>query len=302
LGYHFCISLYGIYFFLYGGGKGEPWWDFSWFSFFGDKRTRMATLSLYDGFPYHQVKPGMAWYYLLQSAYNLDALLSLLELSFVVVWKSNSRFPFPRIEWSPTVRGDFREMFVHHVVTNLLVVGSSYCRLTRIGSMVFLVHDLSDVPVDLSKLANFLKYKYATIACFVSMSAVWFVTRLYVLPFVIYRSVLTQSHYVCARHEFPTVLYLNYRYQFYVLVAMLILLHAAWFAIFVRIFYTILTKMECHDYTEHKKGEKPHKQQQGQQGKSSNGGTSSNNVNCNGVAANKPTKKGLAAEEEKKDA
>jgi len=265
--YHFCISVFGVIYF----------WDKSWWAPGG-------TVTLFAGFPYHPVEPGMAIYYLLQAAYNLDALVHLLEISFRVRWKkrqeTNSKFPgrslsSPSIEWSPDVRGDFREMLVHHVVTNVLVIGSSRCRLTRIGSMVFLVHDLSDVPVDLSKLANFLKYKITTIACFTSMVLMWLATRLYVLPVTIYGAVLTKSHYVMQEGLSP-VYYVFYRHTFYVLVAFLILLHFAWFLMFLRMAYMIVTKFETHDYSEHKSGEDYYQKQNGQK--------MGNGANGNGVS------------------
>ena len=246
--YHSSIAVFGVYYF----------WDKEWWA-------QNGTLALYDGFPNQPVQPGMAWYYLLQAAYNVDAMLSLLILSFVVKIQSpiqqnnktdlvSFRFPL-RIEWSPMVRGDFQEMMIHHVITNLLVVGSSLCRLTRIGSMVFLVHDVSDVPVDLSKLANFLKWKWTTLACFLSMVGVWMITRLYILPFTIYRSILTESHYV-VQDGLPVLLYVHYRFFFYILVFLLIILHLAWFVMFLQMFGTFLRKSECHDLSEHKHGEK----------------------------------------------
>ena len=62
--------------------------------------------------------------------------------------------------------------------------------------MVFLINDISDVPVDLSKLANFMKWKITTIACFVIMIIVWAITRLGLLPFVVCRSMVFESHNV----------------------------------------------------------------------------------------------------------
>lgn len=239
--YHSAISAYGIWYFW-----DKPWWE------------QGNTLSLYQGFPNHAVEPGMAWYYLLQAAYNVDAMVSLLVLSFTIQFNTTGQGFSPiRIQWSDTVRGDFREMFIHHIVTNLLVIGSSLCRLTRIGSMVFLIHDISDVPVDLSKLANFLKWKWTTLSCFLSMVAVWMVTRLYILPVVIYRSILTESHFV-VEDGLPVLLYVHNRHFFYILVGLLILLHVAWFGMFLQIFSTFLRKSECHDLSEHKDGEKQH--------------------------------------------
>jgi hypothetical protein len=271
--YHLGISCLGYRWFV----LQEPWWDFMPLSQGWDGGVAGATMHLYANYPHHPVTPHMAWYYLVQAAYNLDALVSLVELS--VVW--TARDPF-RWSWSPTVRGDFHEMFFHHVVTNLLVVGSSKCRLTRIGSMVFYIHDVSDVPVDLSKLAHFVRWKATTVMCFCTMVAIWCYTRLFLLPFVIYRSVLTQSVYLCGYSISPPsggghandgaavvvegvsrLLYMVYRHAFYVLVAFLILLHAVWFFMFLRIFHSLLFKRKVEDLSEHKSGEyddEPHHQ------------------------------------------
>jgi TLC domain len=284
--FHSAISITGLLYFW-----NKAWW------------TREGTAKLFLDFPKQAVEPGMIWYYLIQSAYNLEALLSLLELSFVVkvnLWgtsspaaeavskdqppdengtaseSSNSTvttddddnnnstvassvpfLPIPRISitWSRTARGDFREMFIHHVITNLLVIGSSMFRLTRIGSMVFLVHDISDIPVDLSKLANFLKWKVTTAVCFFFMVIVWCCTRLGVLPFVIFWSVLTEGWMVCSSGVVDPILYVHFRHFFNVLMGLLIFLHLAWFTMFIQMGYVLIRKGEAHDLSEHKKGE-----------------------------------------------
>jgi hypothetical protein len=258
--YHASISIYGAYYFF-----GQEWWA-----------RGGSTVPLFAGFPHHSVEPAMTWYYLLQAAYNLDAFSSLLELSLYVkcqwpvvtittdkvkgaapVAKTQWSFPV-RLAWRETCRGDFQEMFIHHVVTNALVLLSSICRLTRIGSMVFMVHDFSDVPVDMSKLANFLKWKRATALCFFLMVLGWMMTRLYILPVTIYGSTLTESHYVLQTGKIPPVLYGFFRPFFFVGLGLLILLHTAWFVMFVKMGYMLIFKNEVHDLSEHKKGESQH--------------------------------------------
>jgi hypothetical protein len=231
--FHSLISLYGYYCFGHA-----IWWK--------------DTLQLFIGYPYQEISVSMIWYYLCQSAYNLDALISLVELSFEL---RRTKQGWWKWQWSPTVRGDFREMLVHHIITNMLVIGSSHCRLTRIGSMVMWVHDISDVPVDLSKLANFLKYKYTTLACFVTMMLTWAYTRLYLLPAQIFRAAVWESHYLCTHGSLSPLTYLTYRKIFQALLALLILLHVAWFGMFVQILWTFVRKRECHDLSEHKQGE-----------------------------------------------
>ena len=248
--FHSSISIAGVYYF----------WDKEWW-------IRGNTFTLWQHYPHQVVEPGMIWYYLVQSAYNLEAMISLLELSFVVklrnpIIKNSSttqtkkKFQFPiQIDWSDTVRGDFQEMFVHHIITNILILGSSFFRLTRSGSMVFLVHDLSDVPVDLSKLANFLKWKRTTVACFTLMVVVWCLTRLGILPFVIYKSVLLESWQVCDSGVIDPIFYVCYRHIFFVSMGLLIFLHLAWFTMFLKMGYVLVRKGETHDLSEHKSGE-----------------------------------------------
>ena len=236
--FHSFISAAGIYYF----------WDKEWWKPGG-------TVTLFRDYPHQDIQPGMIWYYLIQAAYNLDAMISLLEMSLCLQRTSGM---LPRLTWSSDCRGDFREMFIHHVVTNLLVIGSSFFRFTRVGSMVFLVHDLSDVPVDLSKLANFLKWKMATILCFASMVIVWCMTRLGVLPFVIYKSVLYETWWVCQSGVIDPIFYVYYKPIFVVLIGMLIILHLAWFTMFIQMGWVLVSKGEAHDLSEHKKGEHHH--------------------------------------------
>jgi TLC domain len=272
--FHTSISLLGIYLFW-----NEPWWE--WLSF-NPPTNSVGTQSLFMDFPHQPVKPTMMWYYLVQAAYNMEAMVSLLELSFDVHFQSligtsassagsssssdgdksyttttTTRYlqsPL-RISWSETCRGDFREMCIHHIVTNLLVLGSSFFRLSRVGSMVFLVHDISDIPVDLSKLANFLKWKATTATCFATMVLIWMLTRLTILPFVIYRSVLWESWLVCQNGYIPPIYHVLYKPIFVVLIGLLILLHFIWFSMFIRMGYVLVCKGEAHDLSEHRQGE-----------------------------------------------
>lgn len=255
--YHFSLSAYGVYYFW-----DKPWWN----------SQKGGTALLFHNFPFHDIDVGMIWYYLIQSAYNVDAFVSLLELSFDVTFfrqadddndgkgkKSEkgqtimSIYPV-EIAWSPTIRGDFPEMLVHHIITNCLVFGSSYCRFTRIGSMVFLIHDISDVPVDMSKLANFVKWTKTTVFCFISMVLLWMATRMTILPFVIVKSVWYESHLIFSEGIIDARIYKMYFALFFTLLCGITALHYFWFSIFIKIAQD-LTKGKVQDYAEHKKGE-----------------------------------------------
>jgi len=270
--YHSAVSVYGVWYF-----RNKPWWD----------RSQGGTLNCFLDYGFQTIEPGMAWYFLVQAAYNVDALVSLLELSFVVecvnpltyyssapaedlrrkrdtskhVDASRRRTvlwtPLFQIKWSDTARGDFQEMFAHHLVTNIIIYFCSLGRFTRMGSMVFLVHDLSDVPIDMSKLANFVRWKVTTVTCFAVMCVMWVVCRLYFLPFVICRSVVADAYK--AMFTYGPVLDPGTHSAYYALFLLglgsLILLHVMWFFILLRIGWTLVSKGERHDYSEHRSGE-----------------------------------------------
>ncbi|KAL3766014.1 hypothetical protein ACHAWU_002729 [Discostella pseudostelligera] len=295
--YHSAVSIYGVRYF-----HDKAWWKGGGSGSGGGGGG--GTMHLWIGHPNQVVHPGMAWYYLLQCAYNVDALFSLCELSFEIEYINPFTYssaldflereqvvnerqrkeqvyklmassagegarrrhrqsvlwtPLFRIVWSTNIRGDFREMMAHHIVTNALIFFSSYYRLTRVGSMVFLVHDLSDVPVDMSKLANFVKWKITTICCFVGMVVMWMITRLYIFPFVICRAVIVESYEYLVWKDGASLdpaMYNAYYLFFYALLGALVLLHLTWFLILLRIGWTLVSTGERHDYTEHKSGEK----------------------------------------------
>lgn len=241
--YHSFISIVAFFYFW-----DAPWWD----------ESKGGTINLWAGFPNDDVAPGMCWYYLFQASYNVDAMISLLQISLQIkLFPKDSVLPIT-VQWAKTVRGDFNEMLAHHIVTNMLIFLSSYFRQTRIGSMVFWMHDLSDVPVDLAKLANFVKWKRATAVSFGLLCLMWALTRLYILPFTIWRAIYSESIEVLRVGVLPVRYFYAYEPLFLILLAILIVLHFLWFAMFIRMGYTLLTKGEAHDYSEHKMGEREH--------------------------------------------
>mmetsp|Transcript_48748 Transcript_48748/g.54553 ORF Transcript_48748/g.54553 Transcript_48748/m.54553 type:complete len:509 (-) Transcript_48748:53-1579(-) len=305
--FHSIISGVGIYLFF-----DKPWWS-SVSHFFplmgnsgsgsgsgsgsttGKEKTILGTKSLYINWPFQPIEAGMAWYYLVQAAYNVEAMISLLEMSVLVKVqpirvvndgdpKSNDgshkqQWQLPlTYDWSESCRGDFREMFIHHIFTNLLIIGSSYFRFSYIGSMVFMIHDISDIPVDLSKLANFLKWKRTTAACFLIMCITWVITRLIILPFIVWKSMIYDTWLVCADGYIPPIYYNMYQPVFVGLLGFLILLHFFWFTLFIRMGYVLIRKGEAHDFSDHKKGEQ-YSQQLGTKIDNSNNNNSSGNIN-----------------------
>ena len=286
-----------------------------------NKMRRMGTKSIHINYPFQPIEAGMAWYYLVQAAYNVEAMISLLEMSICVELqpiiviivddddsknnnnnnKSNTnqqqqlqqqQWQLPlRFRWSDSCRGDFREMFIHHVFTNLLIFGSSIFRLSYGGSMVFLIHDISDIPVDLSKLANFLKWKTTTTICFLVMCITWVVTRLFLLPCMVWRSMIYEAWLLCADGYIPPINYNMYQPLFVFGLGFLILLHFFWFTMFIRMGYVLIRKGEAHDFSEHKKGENASNQLEHEAGNNNNNGNIGTTVNNNGSTSKMNKKK-----------
>ena len=49
------------------------------------------------------------------------------------------------------VNSDFVEMFIHHITTILLMGLSWTCNLTRVGTLVLVIHDVADILLEVSK-------------------------------------------------------------------------------------------------------------------------------------------------------
>jgi TLC domain len=55
-----------------------------------------------------------------------------------------------------TKRSDFWQHFVHHLVTMALITLSWVTNFVRMGTLVMLIHDISDVPLEIAKVSTVL--------------------------------------------------------------------------------------------------------------------------------------------------
>ena len=60
-------------------------------------------------------------------------------------------------------RKDFWQMFVHHMVTLLLIGLSWVCNLHRVGSLVLVVHDCADIFLEVILYTNFFNFLFTLI-------------------------------------------------------------------------------------------------------------------------------------------
>jgi len=90
---------------------------------------------------------------------------------------------------------DHHVMYSHHVTTIAVVLVSyGFGRYGNFGLVVFLLHDISDVPLDVMKLVNLLHLQgpptYLAEASYVANMFIWLFSRVYLFPvYVIYYGV-----------------------------------------------------------------------------------------------------------------
>lgn len=88
-------------------------------------------------------------------------------------------------------RKDFWQMFVHHIATLVLMSLSWVGNLTRIGSLVLVVHDCADILLEAAKMAKYANYQKVCDVIFAVFTVLWIGTRLGVYPFWIIRKWVT---------------------------------------------------------------------------------------------------------------
>ncbi|ETV82903.1 hypothetical protein H257_04676 [Aphanomyces astaci] len=152
------------------------------------------------------------------------------------------------------VRKDYLVMMAHHVVTIALVTLSFVMNYLPIGVLVLLLHDASDVPLDLLKMANYLKLEarqgfYITEVLFAIMLSVWLYCRVYMFPTKIIRSSMWESRAACAvpleTWDF-TISWLGFNLMLLALYA----LHIWWTFLLLRLLYNALSNSGVHTAAE----------------------------------------------------
>ena len=87
---------------------------------------------LFLNWPRHEVSDLMKFYYMSQLGCYLHQLI-----------------------WTEVSRSDSTEMIAHHLITMGLLVVSYIARFTRYGSLILLLHDFSDIFLEIGKCINY---------------------------------------------------------------------------------------------------------------------------------------------------
>uniref|UniRef100_A0A8C6SRC0 Ceramide synthase 3a n=1 Tax=Neogobius melanostomus TaxID=47308 RepID=A0A8C6SRC0_9GOBI len=127
-----------------------------------DKEWFYDTREVWTGFPKQSMLDSQYWYYILELSFYSSLLLSV---AFDIK------------------RKDFREQIVHHCATVVLLSFSWCVNYIRVGTLVMLVHDASDVLLESAKLFNYAKWERTCQGLFVLFAAVFMGTRLVIFPF-----------------------------------------------------------------------------------------------------------------------
>uniref|UniRef100_A0A8D2ZV18 Ceramide synthase 4b n=1 Tax=Scophthalmus maximus TaxID=52904 RepID=A0A8D2ZV18_SCOMX len=125
-------------------------------------------------------------------------------------------------------RKDFKEQVIHHLAT-IFLLSFSYCaNYIRVGTLVMLLHDSSDILLESAKMFNYgTGWRKTCDAVFVVFAVVFLVTR---LPFVGF-------------------------YFFNVLLMVLQVLHIFWASLILRMVHKLLKEEEEEEEEEEKGGE-----------------------------------------------
>eukprot|EP01063_Lacrimia_lanifica_P029270 TRINITY_DN4426_c0_g3_i1.p1 TRINITY_DN4426_c0_g3~~TRINITY_DN4426_c0_g3_i1.p1 ORF type:complete len:339 (+),score=134.99 TRINITY_DN4426_c0_g3_i1:142-1158(+) len=82
-------------------------------------------------------------------------------------------------------RADYAQMMVHHVVAVLIMIISYVMGFGRMGSLVMVLHNVSDIAVCICKIAKLLGLDRLVLYLFPVMILCWFVTRLVMYPYYV---------------------------------------------------------------------------------------------------------------------
>ncbi|XP_058851314.1 ceramide synthase 2-like [Acipenser ruthenus] len=127
-----------------------------------DKPWFTDTLEIFNGFPKQTLLDSQYWYYIIEMSFYCSLLFSV---AFDVK------------------RKDFKEQIIHHVATLNLLAFSWCCNYIRVGTLVMLVHDASDVLLESAKMFNYAGFTMICNSLFVLFTIVFIITRLVIFPF-----------------------------------------------------------------------------------------------------------------------
>eukprot|EP00049_Salpingoeca_infusionum_P009836 m.167301 g.167301 ORF g.167301 m.167301 type:complete len:354 (-) comp14457_c0_seq4:154-1215(-) len=123
---------------------------------------------------------------------------------------------------------DFYIMLLHHGATVALIMYSYMEHFHRIGLLVLMVHDVSDIFLDSAKCFHYVKIEILSTVTFVNLIVSWILYRLYFYPFYILENVFVSALEII---ENPPKSWTFYR----ILLGFLQILHIYWFYLILKV-------------------------------------------------------------------
>jgi len=139
---------------------------------------------------------------------------------------------------------NFWEMLLHHVVTLSLIVLCFITKHTALGSLVMILHGLTDIPVAFAKIFSNTSLGTVTFIAYLSMLVSW----LYYRVFVFIGSVIYPIYIVDRKARAETGTF-GEPTCYWILLSTLAFLHIFWIGLFFKMGYRYITKGKAHDST-----------------------------------------------------
>lgn len=119
---------------------------------------------------------------------------------------------------------DFYQMLIHHLVALFLIVGSYYEDQFRFGTVVLILHDISDPLMEYAKICFYLKKQKHADIVFTLFASVFLILRCIFYPSIVILPALltaTKNHLFCLIHLIILCLFLlfviNFVWCYYIL-------------------------------------------------------------------------------------
>lgn len=134
-------------------------------------------------------------------------------------------------------------MMIHHILTSTLIISSYLAGQWRIGMIVFILHDIADIFLELAKMMGYIQRYYVQKIIFIFFLISWFVPR-GVLYFwrILMSSLFESKDYVLTKDDVKLYIYFN------MLLAFLWGLNILWSISIIRFAFRVIKDGESKDY------------------------------------------------------
>jgi len=185
-------------------------------------------VDVWINYPHIPLATPIKFYYLTQTAFYMHQILIL---------NAEAR------------RKDHWQMMTHHVVTIALMVGSYFYNCTRVGVLIMLLMDTSDVVFPLAKMLRYLSYSLLCDVTFGLFMVSWFVTRhaLFILVIIsVGQDSLRQARFTW-NYKNGYFLTKPAHQVFLGLLICLEILQLVWFTMIIRVAWRVVTGQGAED-------------------------------------------------------